>query len=393
MKVCDLTQFYSPVSGGVKRYLEQKVIYMRQNRPGDEHILIIPGERTEVKRDKNSRVYTIRSPLVSRTSRYRILLDLTRVEEIFELERPSIIESGDPYQMAWKAVISGRSLGIPVVGFYHSHFAEAYLRSVAKYFGQIALHITEEISRRYVRNLYNHFEKTIVPSPALASLLEEWGVENATNIDLGVDTNIFYPGDRSKASERIRKEFGISSQATVLLYVGRLAPEKNVRTLIKAFETLEERSPGKFHLLTVGDGMLRSALKRLQENKQNVSWKSYCSDAHELAEIYRAADLFVHPSINETFGLVALESQACGTPVVGIKGSYMDRIIFSGQKGWAEENSPDALARAILNMVNSGQLALNGEKAAETVRAHYSWNGVFKKLFKIYEEVIRNYGL
>ena len=60
----------------------------------------------------------------------------------------------------------------------------------------------------------------------------------------------------------------------------------------------------------------------------NVTWMRYCTDSFDLARYYRAADLFVHPGTQETFGLVALESQACGTPVVGIRGSYMDRIIL-----------------------------------------------------------------
>lgn len=392
MKVCDLTQFYSPVSGGVKRYLEQKVAYMRRFRPKDEHVLIVPGEKTQTTRDGIATVYTIRSPLVSRTSRYRVLLDLVRVEEIFEFERPTIIESGDPYQMAWKAVISGRALGIPVVGFYHSHFPEAYLRSVAKYFGRIALHITEEVARRYVRELYNRFEKTLVPSPALAKLLEDWGVENATNIDLGVDTEVFFPGERSVAAAKIRSQLNISDKAILLLYVGRLAPEKNVRTLLSAFELLEKEAPGKFHLLAIGDGMLRTAFRRFCEQSSNASWLPYCSNPRELAEMYRAADLFVHPSVNETFGLVALESQACGTPVVGIRGSYMDRIIFSDQEGWATENSPEALAAAIWKMATSGKLPELGARVAQKVHERYSWNRVFENLFQVYEAVIENYG-
>ena len=96
------------------------------------------------------------------------------MEEVLEREKPDIIESGDPYQLAWKAIASGQGLDIPVVGFYHSHFPEAYIRSVAKYFGQMAISIAEDISR-YVRTLYNRLERTFVPSPTLAALLKDWG--------------------------------------------------------------------------------------------------------------------------------------------------------------------------------------------------------------------------
>ncbi len=343
MKICDLTQFYSPVSGGVKRYVEQKVAYLRRYSPGDEHVLIIPGERTRRSGDERARVYEIESPLVSRTSRYRALIGLGQVEEIFHLEKPDIIESGDPYQVAWKAVASGRALGIPAVGFYHSHFPEAYLRSVAKYFGRIAVEIAEDVAERYVRTLYNRFERTLVPSPALADLLRGWGVDNVVTTDLGVDVETFQPG----GPRAVRRELDVPDDRVLLLYVGRLAPEKNVRTLFGAFEELMQSGPGRFHLLVVGDGSGRREVERLRDRTGAVHWMPYCGDAAELARIYRAADLFVHPGILETFGLVTLEAQACGTPVVGIGGSYMDRIVFNDRVHWAKENTPSALAGAI----------------------------------------------
>src|SRR4051794_27143683 len=122
MKICDLTQFYSPLSGGVKRYVHEKIAFIEKNRPDDEHVLIIPGAKTEGTTADQSRIYSIRSPLLSRTSRYRALINLRGVAEVLERERPDIIESSDPYQLAWKAIASGQALGVPVVAFYHSHF-------------------------------------------------------------------------------------------------------------------------------------------------------------------------------------------------------------------------------------------------------------------------------
>ena len=388
MKICDLTQFYSPVSGGVRRYVEQKVGYVRHARPDCQHILVVPGETTESHGDQVSRVYTIASPLVSRTSRYRALLKLHLVEEVLEKERPDIIESGDPYQLAWKAVASGRGLDIPVVGFYHSHFPEAYIRSVAKYFGQLAIAIAQDASRRYVRTLYNSLERTFVPSPTLATLLRHWGVERVESIDLGVDAEVFHPNGAPSAL--LRRELKIPEGRRLLLYVGRLASEKNVRTLFDAFGILHRKAPQKYHLLTVGDGALRPALVRLRQETQCVTWLQYCREPAELASVYRTSDLFVHPGIQETFGLVTLESQACGTPVVGIRGSYMDRIIFSNQRHWAAENTPYSLADAI-EAKFSEDLRESGLQASIAAREHYSWKIVFQRLFSIYEDVISRF--
>ena len=389
MKICDVTQFYSPLSGGVKRYVHEKIAYIEKHSPNDEHVLIVPGPKTEVTTKERSRIYSIHSPLVSRRLRYRALLNLRTVEEILERERPDIIESSDPYQIAWKSIASGRSLGVPVVGFYHSHFPEAYLRKAAKYLGNTATTAVMNLSARYVRDLYNRFEATLVSSEMLAEVLRDWGVGNVRVVKLGVNIDIFNP--RVKGREGTRAALGIGSDQKVLLYVGRLTNEKNTRVLFEAFDLLHRRRPGDFHLVVIGDGPQREDLEKLQKRTDGaVSWMRYCADSAELARYYRAADLFVHPGVQETFGLVALESQACGTPVVGIRGSYMDRIIFHEQESWARENTPEALAEAI-DESSTKMLSSLGETAAQTAESLYSWPRVFDELFCIYREACANY--
>ena len=380
MKICDLTQFYSPLSGGVKRYVHEKINYIQTRSPDDEHILIIPGAKTEVISVDRSRIYSIHSPVVSRSARYRVLLNLRAIGEILERERPDIIESGDPYQVGWKAVSVGRLLRIPVVGFYHSHFPEAYLRGPAKFLLSAA--------KKYVRKLYNRFEATFVPSPQLARLLEDWGVRNVRPVSLGVNTESFSPMPEDSAETR--RSLQIEPRRKLLLYIGRLAQEKNTETLFAAFEMLSERRPDDFALVVIGDGPERETLRRLQSQNKNVNWIHYCTDSSELARFYRAADLFVHPGVQETFGLVALESQACGTPVVGIRGSWMDRIIFHEQESWAGGNSPEALAKAIEEFSGRDLEGL-GAAAARIAAERHAWPGVFDGLLCIYREVCAHY--
>jgi alpha-1,6-mannosyltransferase len=388
LKICDLTQFYSPLSGGVKRYVHEKIEFIQRCAPEDEHVLIVPGAKTDVIASERSRIYSIRSPLVSRTSRYRALINLRAVGEILERERPDIIESADPYQVGWKAVSAGKALRIPVVAFYHSHFPEAYLSGAAKILGKRAAKSLMAASRSYVRKLYNRFEATLVPSPQLASVLKEWGVRNVREVDLGVNTERFCPTPDD--SVEARSSLGIAPRSKLLLYVGRLAQEKNTATLFKAFEILAKRKPGEFHLLVIGDGPQRTQLRRLEAQTGNAKWIQYCPDSLELARLYRAADAFVHPGTQETFGLVALESQACGTPVVGIRGSQMDRIIFHEQSSWARENTPEALAAAI-EQFTAGDLKAMGSAAAQTAGERHAWPRVFERLFCIYREVCAEY--
>jgi alpha-1,6-mannosyltransferase len=381
MKVCDLTQFYSPFSGGVKRYIEEKRKYA--NALGHEHLLIIPGKRTETIETQEGKTFLIGSPLVSRTSRYRALFNLNAVEEVLEREKPDVIESSDPYQIAWKAIVSGEALRIPVVGFYHSHFPEAYLRTTMKYLGETATNVMMEVAKNYVRNLYNHFRKTFVPSAGLAQVLSDWGVENVVLCELGVDISVF---NKALDTPATRTDFDIPKDRIVLLYVGRLAAEKNVKTLFQAFALLCKEAPGRFHLFIVGDGHYRDEVLELRKSTGATTWLRYCSDQRQLAKIYRAADLFVHPGVQETFGLVALESQACGTPVVGIHGSYMDRIIFADQSHWAKENSPESLVAAIRTM-SSTDLEAAGNEANRRVVQRYSWRKVFDRMFEIYQKI------
>src|SRR5438876_10412264 len=229
VKICDLTQFYSPFSGGVKRYLHEKIAYIKNCLPEDELVLIVPGAKTEVRTNPQSRLYSIHSPLVSRSSRYRAVVNLCAVVEILDRERPDLIESSDPYQIGWKAIAAGRALKVPVVGFYHSHFPEAYLKGTAIFLGKRGTLRAMKLTRAYVRKLYNRFQATLVPSERLADLLSEWGVHNVRPVRLGVNTKVFNPApDDAPAT---RESLGVEVDQKLLLYAGRLAREKNTQTL------------------------------------------------------------------------------------------------------------------------------------------------------------------
>ena len=386
MKICDLTQFYSPLSGGVKRYVHEKANYIREHTD-DQHVLIVPGKKTERIGDDRARVYSVRSPLISRTARYRALLDLRAVGEILAREQPDLIESSDPYQIGWKAIAFGKSARVPVVAFYHSHFPEAYLRSAAKLLGARAGKSLMSAAKQYVRKMYNRFEATLVPSQPLAEILQEWGVRNTRLVPLGVNIQNFKP-DADDAAENPHAR--VEPPRKLLLYVGRLAPEKNTTTLFDALRILSRRRPGEFYLFVIGDGPQRQQLEKLKAETESVSWVQYCTDPAELARYYRSADLFVHPGTQETFGLVALESQACGTPVVGIRGSRLDGIILHDQEGWAAENDPESLAAAI-EQFSARDLKALGNLAARKAAENYAWPAVFERLFCIYREVCADY--
>lgn len=383
MKICDATQFYSEVGGGVRRYLEEKRRYVEQHTE-DEHMLLVPGERTEVKREGRLTICTVRSPRINRTSRYRILFNLSHAAEFIRQEKPDLVESGDPYHLGWRMIEVARSENIPVVGFYHSHFPEAYLRTAFKYCGPWVSQVGLAYAQDYIVRLYNEFDATLVPSEHLALLLRDWGVDNARPVRLGVDTGIFKPGPRNPA---IRAGLGIPEDRTLLLYIGRLAGEKNTPLLMEALDRLETAHPGRYAYLVIGDGAQRPKVLDLKERIPHFHWISYCNDSNQLAEYYRAADLFVHPGVCETFGLVTLESQACGCPVVGIRGTYMDALIACGITDWSPANTAPDLAAAI-HRFSGTNLVERGMAASAVISGRYSWKTIFDDVWSVYRQAI-----
>jgi alpha-1,6-mannosyltransferase len=383
VKICDVTQFYSPVSGGVKRYISEKRRYVvEQTR--DEHHLIIPGSQTRYEREGRLHLHTIRSPRLdffSRyPSRYRLILNTQLVLDMLDEIRPDVIESGDPYHLAWTALRAGAQLHAPVFGFYHSHFPEAYLRTALKYGGSWLRDAVLSYAEDYIVRLYSRFTATLVPSEHLRRLLHRWGVTNTVTLSLGVDTQTFRPADGRDA---LREELDLPRDKKVLLYVGRLAAEKNIEMLLAAFEVLHSRHPGAYHLVIVGDGPLRRVLPATRHRTGALTWRSYIQDNARLAQYYHAADLFIHPGICETFGLVVLEAQACGLPCVGIRGSFMDANVMASLDLWAGRNDPAELADAVERFLGLDLAAL-GAQVSQRVHARFSWNKVFARQWDLY---------
>ena len=352
----------------MKRYLHEKIRFIATTE--HEHVLIVTGAASNVQMERRTRVYTIASPPVPRSGGYRMLLNLRAVGEVLEHEQPDVIECSDPYQLGWHVASAAKMLRIPAVAFYHSHFYEAYFARI----------VPRSFAKAYVCALYNRFAITLTASNALAATLRDWGVARVAAIGLGVDDAIF-----RLASDKPPRE------ATMLrlLYVGRLAAEKNAALLARNFEELNRRG-SRFHLVVIGDGPERERIERLTSGNSNVTWIKYCADPVELARHYRDADLFVHPGVRETFGLAALEAQACGTPVVGIAGTRMDEAILHDQSWWALDATATALADAIERAATLDLHTL-GEAASRAVHERFTWRSVFERLFCIYREVCTNY--
>ncbi len=382
MKICDVTQFYSPVSGGVKRYLTEKRDYISQYTD-HEHVLIVPGPHNTVERKHRLTLYQVASPRVSFSSHYRVVLNTHRVKNIIANEKPDIIEAGEPYQLAWACLRASQRLGRPAIGFYHSHFPESYLRTITRFGGRPFVSLVEKTAHSYIRKLYGKFAFTMVASPKLQKILEDIGVDNIRLVPLGVETDVFTPSGRNM---ELRNKLGIKDRQILLLFVGRLAREKKIDWLLEAFSIVRKYAGDKFAMLIVGEGSEQARIDEARKTIPHLYRLPYEGDAHKLASIYASADLLVHAGLCETFGLVVLEAQSCGIPAIAFRGSGMDDLIFGGPDFLADEQNPESLAKAILRSYQN-DLHEIGLKTREAVIQRYPWKIVFRSLFEFYEEL------
>ncbi len=385
MTICDIAQFHSPLGGGVKRYLADKRARL-EARPGCRHVLIIPSYRNHVTAGPNHAVYEIESARLPGSKSYRMLLNKQRILEAVRREKPDLIEIGDPYRTAWIGLEAGRQLGIPVVAFYHSDFPRALDRTIVRFSGKLIARGLSAPIRRYIRRLYNRMDATIVASGHLVETLHRGGIKRIEHIPLGTDTQLFRP---RTSYERVRAEFGVPAEARLLLFVGRLAREKGIKNLIGALDRLSPDSP-PVHLALVGDGELDDWVHLEANRRPNLTWLPYCESANRLADLYSAADLFVHAGRWETFGIVSLEAQACGTPVLAVRGGGLEESLSCETAPLlADAATPEALAAAIGVALSRPALTFDERTARHRVMAErFSIDRTFERICALDQRLI-----
>jgi alpha-1,6-mannosyltransferase len=381
MKICDLTQIYSPRGGGVRSYLEAKRKYMRDHTP-HEHLMIVPGARTERVEGGRTQLWTVAGPLVNRTSRYRWMLDLPALLRILDREHPEVVEAGDPYHAAMISRNWANRRGSEFYMFYHSHFPDALLRTVLKFAGSWARGWVEKVAGDYLRNMSQTSRGVFVASRHLMRVLSGWGLEGLIHLPLGVDTRVFQPAS-APARREIRERLGLPADRPVLLYVGRFSPDKDTALLLRAWMKIGQRRKEPWAGVMVGDGQMTEVVEAFTRHHANVRRVPFVKNPEDLADWYRAADLLIHPGRWETFGLVLLEAQACGCPVVGFRGGAMDEQA-ADLDSWSQERGSDGLAEAVVR--RTARLSgLDRQQAADFVAARFSWERTFRRQLEVYE--------
>ena len=379
MKICDVVQSYSPTSGGVKRYLSNKMRCFAE-RSEIDHVVIVPWKENRVDVEHQSRVYRVRSPHIPGSVDYRLLMNRKRIGDILESERPDTLEVDSAYLSSWIALGAARQMSIPVVAYYHSDFPRR-LSDKLRPRSFLLAEVSAGIINRYLFYFYRRMDATVTATREFQKTLQKMGVNRVIRIPLGVNTETFYPWTSRKT---IFQELGISEDTFLLLYAGRLAKMKNLDHLFTMMDLISS-GKNRYHLALVGDGELREEVLRAARGRKDISWIPYRSSRDELAQWYSAADLFVHAGTQETFGLVSLEAQACGARVIGVKGGGMEETL-QGESPliMAENERPDALARAVQQARKLAETETDRQRRRQRILHHFSWENTFRKMAALY---------
>ncbi len=391
MNLLDITEFYSPLGGGVKTYLTAKAEWLAR-QPGISHTIVLPAARDQETTLASSRVVLLGGPRVPASPGYHFLTRGRRVREIMAEVKPDIVEIGSPFLAAWwtrralSALASPRTAHrvprtVPaLVGFYHCDARRVYVDYGLRWLPGMLRNATGTALDRYLRGLYGSFAATIAATPSAQRALERLGVSHVHLIPLGVDLDVFNPARRDPVW---RAAVGARDGQPVAVYAGRFSTEKGLDVVLRGLPELHWATGVK--LVLIGEGHLRPRLEALQRaHPEMLAVLPYQRDRAGLARALASADLYVAPFPMETFGLAAVEAMACGLPVVGVdSGAIADLLAGVSWGRLYQPSDADDFARAAQTLLSQDVRGLGrGARAAAATR--YGWHQTFRALSECY---------
>ena len=289
-----------------------------------------------------------------------------RLSKRWRQQPPDVVYIATEGPLGLCALRVARRLGITAITGFHTNFQQ-YLR-------QHGLTLFTRALTHYLRWFHNRSALTLVPSTSQRVELERRHFERLDLLPRGVDSQLFNPAKRQNA---LRQSWGLRENDIALLYVGRLAPEKNLDALKRCFDELQARYPARrFKLIVVGDGAKRAVLEAALPEAIFCGQQS----GHALACHFASADVFLFPSLGETFGNVVLEAQASGLGVVAydeaaaglhIRHGYNGVLAMPGDEyAWIE-----AACWLLENPETLRTLRLNARRHA----SRQSWPGIIEQ--------------
>jgi glycosyltransferase involved in cell wall biosynthesis len=341
-----------------------------------------PTLRSYIEHDGATTVYRERAvPLIMNTRYWVSLWPFWHAFRIMRRERPDVVHLQTPTQIGVAALIAARWYRVPVVATSHVMPENLLGLKLPRWlFRGLAAVIW-----RYIIWFHNRADAVTAPSPTALSYLQQHRLKPpAQAVSNGLDLATFRPATKPPVN-----------RPPVLLYLGRLDAEKNVRTLVDAANILHQTDTD-FQLEVVGTGTQLEALRAYASELglgQQVHFRGRVSEAAKL-RAYQSADIFVIASPAELQSIVTLEAMATGKPVVAAKAGALPDLVHDGVDGYlVPTTDAAAFANACRRLLTDTKLRQRlGQASLEMVRAHHSTTVTFATYEQLYLQVLAKKG-
>jgi glycosyltransferase involved in cell wall biosynthesis len=372
MRIAMVTETYPPEVNGVARTIGLMAEGLQ--RRGHSIELVRPrqnGHDRSLEEENFSEILVSGIP-IPRYTQLKMGVPSRRVlERRWREERPDIVHIATEGPLGWSALAAARRLGIPAASDFHTNF-HTYTRDYGM--AWLARPVTA-----YLRGFHNRAACTMVPTREIAQELGALRFERLRVVGRGVDPAVFHPARRSR---ELRAAWGARDDTLVALCVSRFAHEKNFALVIRAYEAMHRiRSDAK--LVLVGDGPLADELRR-----ENVGCVIAGRKVNgELAAHYASADVFLFPSMSETWGNVTLEAMASGLGIVAYDYAAAREVLRHGTSALlARFGDAAAFIAQAERLAREPQLAVDLGKEARKTSEHLTW----ERIVADFEAVLRD---
>lgn len=248
-----------------------------------------------------------------------------QLRQLWAEARPDVVYVATEGPLGWAAVRVARDLRIPVVSGFHTRFDS--------YVGHYHLRFAGNWVGRYLRRFHNNTLATIVPTTELQQTLAADGYRNVHVVRRAVNTGLFHPSKRDPA---LRESWGADARTPVVVWVGRIAREKNLELSVRAYEAFRAECPNA-RMVWVGDGPAKVTLQRREPGHVFAGMRH----GEDLARHFASGDVFFFASESETYGNVVLEALASGVAVVAYDYGAAHEFINPGTDGYLAPRDDD----------------------------------------------------
>lgn len=374
LRIAVVTETYPPEINGVAMTIGRMVAGLQQRQHRIQLIRPRQGRHDHPANDLEFEEVLLRGLPIPRYNNLKMGLPAKQaLLRLWSAKRPDIVHIVTEGPLGWSALSAAIKLGVPCSSDFHTNF-----HSYSKHY---RIGWLEKPIVAYLRKFHNRANCTLVPTKTMVDDLMQHGYRNLRVVARGVDTRLFHPRKRSPV---LRQQWGVRPQQPVVLYVGRLALEKNLPVMLQAFSAMKAVRPDA-RLVFVGDGPQRAALQSANPDCHFAGMRT----GEDLAAHYASGDVFLFPSITETFGNVTVEAMASGLAVIAYDYAAAAQHIQHGRNGLvADFDNPEECIRLAAGLIDDPRrIAELGRRARDTAE-RIDWECVHDEFEAALQNVI-----